>query len=253
MLLVTDHETEDSPRENIVRNAILATLPPELFEKLRSFLKLIELRRRAVIHEANRPVDAVYFIESGVISRVARTQKDGSVEVAMVGKYGLVGVSVLLGTMTAMHRTVVQIPGQALRISASDLQAVMTEHPAIKDHMLRYVQLLMSQKGHVSLCNAKHEIDQRLARWLLLAHDRVDGAELPVTHELLATMLGVRRPGVTEALAGLEAQGIVARARGVLRVIDADALKSRVCECYKLIEDRFAAQRVLPHFKHRLT
>jgi CRP-like cAMP-binding protein len=253
MLLVRDHETEDAPKESIVRNAVLATLPPELFDKLRPHLKVVELRRRAVINEANRPVDAVYFIESGVISRVARTQEDGSVEVAMVGKFGFVGVSVLLGTMTALHRTVVQIPGQALRISAGDLQAVMTECPAIKDHMLRYVQLLMNQKGQVSLCNAKHEIDKRLARWLLLAHERVDGAELPVTHELLATMLGVRRPGVTEALAGLEQAGIVARARGVLRVVNPEALKARVCECYRIIEDRFGAQRKLPHFEHRLT
>lgn len=253
MLLVTDHETEDALKENVVRNTILATLPPPLFDKLRPHFKVVELRRRAVINEANKPVDAVYFIESGVISRVARTQEDGSVEVAMVGKYGFVGVSVLLGTMTALHRTIVQIPGQALRISASDLQAVMAETPAIKDHLLRYVQLLMNQKGQVSLCNAKHEIDKRLARWLLLAHDRVDGSELPVTHELLATMLGVRRPGVTEALAELEQSGIVARARGVLRVLDPDALKSRVCECYRLIEDRFASQRGLPHFEHRLT
>ena len=253
MLLVTHHETEDAPKENIVRNAILATLPPELFDKLRPFLKVVELRRRSVINEANRPVDAVYFIESGVISRVARTQEDGSVEVAMVGRFGFIGVSVLLGTMTALHRTVVQIPGQALRISAGDLQAVTAEHPAIKDRMLRYVQLLMNQKGQVSLCNAKHEIEKRLARWLLLAHERVDGAELPVTHELLATMLGVRRPGVTEALAELEKQGIVTRARGVLRVVDPDALKSRVCECYRLIQERFAAQRSLPHFEHRLS
>jgi CRP-like cAMP-binding protein len=253
MLLVTDHETEDAPKESIVRNKILATLPPELFDKLRPHLKVVELRRRAVINEANRPVDAVYFIESGVISRVARTQEDGSVEVAMVGKFGFVGVCVLLGTMMALHRTVVQIPGQALRISAGNLQAVMAECPAIKDHMLRYVQLLMNQKGQVSLCNAKHEIDRRLARWLLLAHERVDGAELPVTHDLLATMLGVRRPGVTEALAGLEQAGIVARARGVLRVTDPEALKARVCECYRIIEDRFVAQRTLPHFEHRLT
>jgi len=253
MLLATDDKKSIPLKEWIVRNAILATLPPELFEKLRPFLRVTELRRRAVIHEANRPVGAVYFIESGVISRFARTQEDGSVEVAMVGKFGFVGVSVLLGTMTALHRTVVQIPGQALRISASDLRTVMAEYPAIRDHLLRYVQVLMSQKGQVSLCNAKHEIDRRLARWLLLAHERVDGAELPVTHDLLATMLGVRRPGVTEALAGLEELGIVARARGVLRVIDPDALKSRVCECYRIIEERFAVHRVLPHFEHRLT
>src|SRR5690606_38158360 len=110
------------------------------------------------------------------------------------------------------------------------LQNAMLECPAIKDHLLRYVQLLLSQKAQVSLCNAKHDIDKRLARWLLLAHERVEGGELPVTHDLLATMLGVRRPGVTEALAGLEQAGVVTRARGLLRVVDAEALKTRACE-----------------------
>jgi CRP-like cAMP-binding protein len=110
----------------------------------------------------------------------------------------------------------------------------------------------MNQKAQVSLCNAKHEIDKRLARWLLLAHERVNGAELPVTHELLATMLGVRRPGVTEALADLEELGIVARARGVLKVVDEDALKARACECHRIIEDRFATTRTAQHFEHQL-
>ena len=252
MSLMTDRAAEDALKQTFVRNEILATLPPALFEELRPYLKLVELRRRAIINDANRPVDAVYFIESGVISRVARTQEDGPVEVAMVGKFGFIGVSVLLGTMTALHRTIVQIPGQALRIQATDLQRVVTQHPAIRDHMLRYVQLLMNQKAQVSLCNAKHEIDKRLARWLLLAHERVNGAELPVTHELLATTLGVRRPGVTEALAELEEAGIIARARGVLKVIDEDALKARACECHRIIEDRFATTRALQHYQYQL-
>jgi len=252
MLLVSARETEDVVKETLVRNEILATLAPPLFDQLRPHLKLVELRRRAIINDANKPVDAVYFIESGVISRVARTQEDGAVEVAMVGKFGFIGVSVLLGTMSALHRTIVQIPGQALRIQATDLQRVMAEFPAIRDHMLRYVQLLMNQKAQVSLCNAKHEIDQRLARWLLLAHERVNGGDLPVTHELLASMLGVRRPGVTEALAELEEAGIVARARGLLKVIDEEALKARACECHRIIEDRFATTRALQHYQHQL-
>jgi len=252
MLRVTDHETEDVLKHNIVQNDILATLPPSLFEQLRPHLKLVELRRRAIINEANKPVDAVHFIESGIVSRVARTQEDGTVEVAMVGRFGFVGVSVLLGTMTALQRTVVQIPGQALRIQATDLMRVMAEFPALRDHMLRYVQLLMNQKAQVSLCNAKHDIDKRLARWLLLAHDRVNGAALPVTHELLATMLGVRRPGVTEALAELEEAGVVARARGVLKVVDHEGLQARACECHRIIADRFATMRTRQHFEHHL-
>jgi CRP-like cAMP-binding protein len=252
MLKINDRLTEASHKSGIVRNGILATLPPAAFDQLRPFLKVVDLKRNAVIHEANRPVDAVYFIESGVISRYARTQEDGSVEVAMVGRYGFVGVSVLLGTMTALHRTVVQIPGQALRISASDLQAVVQKDPTVRDHLLRYVHLLLTLKGQVSLCNAKHDIGQRLARWLLLAHERVDGDDLPVTHDLLATMLGVRRPGVSESLAGLEASGILAKSRGMLKVVNAEALKGQACECHRIISDRFASQGAMQHFEHRL-
>ena len=108
----------------------------------------------------------------------------------------------------------------------------------------------MSLKAQVSFCNAKHDIGQRLARWLLLAHERMDGGDLPVTHELLATTLGVRRPGVTEALAVFEQAGIVTRRRGVLKVVDPQALKASVCDCYKIIDDRFAIQRAMPHFEH---
>jgi CRP-like cAMP-binding protein len=248
MLKVRDRTAEAQP--GLVQNQFLATLPPADFEQLRPFLKMVELKRHAIIHEANKPVDAVYFIESGVISRVARTQADGAVEVAVVGRFGFVGLSVILGTMVALHRTVVQIPGSALRISATDLQAIMTKNPAIRDHLLRYVQLLMSQKAQVALCNAKHDIDKRLARWLLLAHERVAGNLLPVTHDLLASMLGVRRAGVTEALATLEAKGVIAKTRGALKIVSREALKTHACECYKIIDDRFSWQRAMPHYEY---
>lgn len=252
MLRLRDRTTEAPHGGGVVQNHFLATLPPADFEQLQPFLRVVELKRHTVIHETNKPVDAVYFVESGLISRVARTQADGAVEVAMVGRFGLVGISVVLGTMVALHRTVVQIPGLALRISAGDLQAVMAKTPAIRDHLLRYVQLLMSQKAQVALCNAKHEIDKRLARWLLLAHDRVAGNQLPVTHDLLAMMLGVRRAGVSEALAALEAKGIVAKSRGALKIVSREALKANACECYKIIDERFSWQRAMKHYEHRL-
>ena len=252
MLKVNDRTTEAPHEPGVVQNRFLATLSPADFDQLRPFLKVVELKRHAIIHEANKPVEAVYFVESGVISRVARTQADGAVEVAIVGRSGFVGLSVVLGTMIALHRTVVQIPGLALRISASDLQTIMADNPSIRDHLLRYVQLLMSQKAQVALCNAKHDIDQRLARWLLLAHERVSGNLLPVTHDLLASMLGVRRAGVTEALASLESRGVIAKTRGALKIVDRDALQASTCECYKIIDDRFSWQRAMTYYEHRL-
>jgi CRP-like cAMP-binding protein len=244
--------TEAPHDPGLVQNHFLATMPPADFEQLRPHLRVVELKRHAVIHETGKAVDAVYFVESGLVSRVARTQADGPVEVAMVGHFGLIGLAVVLGTMVALHRTVVQIPGLALRISATDLQAIMAKNPPIRDHLLRYVQLLMSQKAQVALCNAKHEIDKRLARWLLLAHDRVSGDQLPVTHDLLAMMLGVRRAGVSEALAVLEANGVIAKSRGALKIVSHEALKAHACECYKIIEERFSWQRAMTHYEHRL-
>lgn len=252
MLNFRDRTVEAPHKSGVVQNHFLATLPPAEFDQLRPFLKVVELRRHAVINETNKVVDAVYFVESGLVSRVARTQADGTVEVAMVGRSGLIGLAVVLGTMVALHRTVVQIPGLALRISATDLQAVMAQTPSIRDHLLRYVQLLMSQKAQVALCNAKHEIDKRLARWLLLAQDRVAGNQLPITHDLLAMMLGVRRAGVSEALAMLEDRGIVAKSRGALKIVSREALKAHACECYKIIDDRFSWQRAMKHYEHRL-
>jgi CRP-like cAMP-binding protein len=252
MLKFRDRTTEAPHKSLVVQNHFLATLSPEDFEQLRPYLRVVELKRHTVIYETNKPVDAVYFIESALISRVARTQADGAVEVAMVGRHGLVGLAVILGTMVALHRTIVQIPGLALRVSATDLQAVMAKNPAIREHLLRYVQLLMTQQAQVALCNAKHEIDKRLARWLLLAHDRVAGNQLPVTHDLLAMMLGVRRAGVSEALAALEAKGVVAKSRGALKIVSLDALKANACECYKIIDERFAWQRAMKHYEHHL-
>jgi CRP-like cAMP-binding protein len=252
MLRFRERTTEAPHKAAVVQNHFLATLPPADFEQLRPYLRVVELKRHAVIHEANKPVDAVYFVESGVVSRVARTQADGVVEVAMVGRFGFVGLAVVLGTMVALHRTVVQIPGLALRISAPDLQAIMAKNPAIRDHLLRYVQLLMSQKAQVALCNAKHEIDKRLSRWLLQANDRVAGNQLPVTHDVLAMMLGVRRAGVSEALAMLEAKGLVAKTRGALRIVNREGLKAHACECYRIIEDRFSWQRAMTHYEHRI-
>lgn len=227
-----------------VQNRFLAELPASDLALLSPLLRRVELKRHTVIFDANKPVDAVYFIESGLISRVARTQADGAVEAAMVGRSGLVGISAVLGTMTALHRTVVQIPGRALRIAADDLEDVMSSSPGIRTHLLHYVQVMAGQSAQIALCNAKHNLDQRLARWLLQAQDCA-GRELAVTHELLATALGVGRSGVSLALADLEAGGVLAKARGALKIVSREELKLRSCECYSIIENAVVPPRAL--------
>jgi CRP-like cAMP-binding protein len=242
----------DYPEPYVVQNMVLATLSEPDFELLRPHLSPVELKRNAILQDANKPVDAVHFIESGVISRVARTQLDGAVEVAMVGRFGFVGVSVVLGTTGALQRTVVQVPGLALRIDANNLHRIMQESPGVRDHLLRYVQVLLTLKAQVSLCNARHEIDKRVARWMLLARERLGNDQLPVTHDLLASMLGVRRPGVSEALASLESDNVIRRSRGALHVMDAEKLRQKSCECYKIIHDRFGMLRDMRQHQHAM-
>lgn len=241
------------PEPYVVRNLVLATLDEEDFELLRPCLQPVDLKRNAILHDTNRPADAVHFIESGVLSRVARTQQDGPVEVAMVGRFGFVGVAVVLGMPAPLQRTVVQVPGLALRIEAKDLQRIMRDAPRVRDHLLRYVQLLIMQKAQVSLCNARHEIDKRVARWMLLARDRLQNDRLPVTHDLLASMLGVRRPGVSEALANFEAEDIIRRSRGSLHILDAEKLRQNSCECYSIIQGKFGMLRDLKQHVHALS
>lgn len=235
-----------------VRNVVLATLPEVDFALLRPHLMVTPLRRNEILHDAFRCPDAVYFIESGIVSRVVRTAKDGAVEVAGVGRSGFIGVSVVLGTMQALQRTVVTVPGTALRIDAERLRLIMTARPAIKEHLLKYVQLLMALKAQIALCNAKHEISERVARWLVLAQDLTGNDVVPVTHGLIAGALGVRRPGVSLALAEFEAAGLVAGTRGSLKIRDLGGLRQRACDCHGVVKDRFRLFCDMPHHAHAL-
>lgn len=241
---------ERRDEEGAVRNKLLRTLNPRDFDQLRAVLEIVELKRNAVIGDVNKPVEAVYFIETGLISTLARTHSDGPIECALVGRRGFVGLSVVLGETVATHRSVVQIGGTAFRASARDFVAVLVDAPSIREHLLRYAQPLLMQMAQVCLCNAKHGIESRLARWLLVALDNVDASELPVTHESLALTLGVRRAGITEAVGRLEAAGIVRQRRGAIEVLNVSLLRDESCECYDIIRGRQARYGPAEH-SHR--
>jgi CRP-like cAMP-binding protein len=233
-----------------VQNSILATLPDDDFAALRPHLRPVQLKRNEILHDAQRRPDAAYFIESGVVSRVARTTKDGPVEVAVVGRFGFVGVSIVLGIMRTTQRTIVQVPGSAYRIDAEVLHQILQERPAIRDHMLKYVHLLIALEAQIALCNARHDIDERVARWLLLAHDRIGGDRVPVTHGVIASALGVRRPGVSKTVADLEGRRIVEGSRGSLRILDIEGLRRNACECHKIVQNRFRIFLDMPRHQH---
>jgi CRP-like cAMP-binding protein len=222
-----------------VKNRILAQLPPDDLLALQPMLRPIDFRGRTVLQEANRRVEYVHFIEDGLVSQVAGTRSD-FVETAMVGVFGYVGVPLVLGNPIASQRSIASMPGSALRISAADLTTVLASRPHIREHLLRYVQALIAQNTQSVLCAARHEINQRLARWLLLANDRIQSDVLYITHELLAASLGVRRASITNALLQFEAEGLVQKTRGAVRVIDRPGLESRACDCYSVVRDAYA-------------
>jgi CRP-like cAMP-binding protein len=236
----------------VVRNRILACMAPPLFERLRPKLQPIILKRRAILQEHNRPIEHVYFIERGVASLFARTRRDGPVEVAIVGRLGFVGVAAVLGTMRSPNRCLMEVSGEALRINADDIRCVMEETPPVRQHLLNYVHALLIQNTQTALCNIRHHLEERLCRWLLLASDRLDEKVVPVTHDQLAMILGVRRAGVTTTLAELEGRGAVAKTRGAVEIVARDILETKTCECYRIISSEYGRITNAGTYRHML-
>jgi CRP-like cAMP-binding protein len=218
-----------------IQNRILAHVPIDAFDVLRPHLQRVQLKRHDVLQRPNRRTRQVHFIESGVATLLAHTNRDGWIEVGMVGRFGLVGVSAVLGTKRSPHLCLVEVEGQALQADSDSLGLVMDKYPSVRRQLMSYVQALLVQNSQTVLCNACHEIGARLARWLLLARDRLDDNVIPLTHDVFAAMLGVRRASITNALAELEQSGAVQRGRGAVEIVDRTALERRTCECYRII------------------
>ena len=219
----------------IVRNRLLAGMAPEIFDCLRPHLRPISLKQRTVLQEHNRPIEHVFFLERGVASLFARTQSDGPVAISIVGPRGFVGVAAVLGKTHSPNRCVMDVPGQALRIASCDLNRIMDEAPAVRQHLLIYIHALLIQNSQVALCNVRHELLERLCRWLLLAADRFEERVIPLTHDQLAVTMGVRRAGITAALSTLETMGAIVKTRGAIEIVDRATLEHETCECYRII------------------
>jgi hypothetical protein len=159
----------------------------------------------------------------------------------MVGRRGMVGVSVPLGVGAAAHQSIAATSGSAFSIRADDLRRLMEERPLIREHLFRHVQVLLIHSAQIALCGIYHQLEKRLTSWLCFACDAIEGNVVPVTHDHLSTMLGLRRAGVTETLLRFEEEGIITKARGVLRVRDRPLLNTRACSCYATIVHAYRA------------
>ncbi len=222
------------------RNLVLRTIPATEFERLRPQLEIVELACKTVLLKQDAEIKSVYFPETMMISALASLE-DGSVaEVGLVGYEGMSGLPLLLGAPTSPWEKIVQVEGTGLRLSAGDFRAALGEMPGLMSVLLRYVDAFQTQISQTAACNNRHHIEQRLARWILMTHDRVEGDSFVITQEFMSSMLGVRRPGVTLALGALQRAGLVQHERGTMRILDRAGLEAASCECYDIVRRRFA-------------
>lgn len=238
-----------APDRARVRNRLLATLPEDEFARLRSQLEHVALERGHVLVEPQEPIEHIYFPQSGITSVVALAPSGEKLEVGLFGWEGMSGTSTLLGLDTSPHQTFMQVAGAALRIPVARFRELLRQNPVLHEHVLRYVHVFTTQVAHTALASGSYSIGTRLARWLLMCHDRVDGDELPLTHDFIALMLGVRRPGVTEHLHILEGVKAIRAHRGLITVLDRAMLEEAAGESYGVPEAEY--ERVIGPFRAR--
>jgi CRP-like cAMP-binding protein len=217
------------------RNRLLAALPSGVLAELWPQLQSVELPFRHVLQAPGKPIEAVYFPETGWASMLAYMEDGDAAEVGLIGREGFIGLPVLLGADHDDIEAMVQGPGTALRMDARAFRQELQRLPALHDLLLRYALVHHGQVARTAACNGRHHTDQRLARWLLMGHDRAEGDEYPMTHEFLSMMLGVRRAGVTVSAGALQKAGHIQYRRGRITITDRPGLESVACECYGMV------------------
>jgi len=218
------------------QNHLLDALPPEDLDRLLPDLKIVTLTLGEVLYESGSLLRHVYFPTTSIVSLLYTLADGDSAEIAVVGKDGIIGISLFMGGQTTPSRAVVQSAGHAYQLSAKLLQAEFTRAAAMQHLLLRYTQALLTQMAQTAVCNRHHSLDQQLCRWLLLSLDRLPSNELVMTQQLIANMLGVRREGVTEAARKLQSAGLIQYVRGTITVTDRSGLEARTCECYAVVK-----------------
>ena len=221
---------------NQVYNEILLALPRAESEAVFPKLEFVRLKLHQVLHEAGETLRSLYFCNSGMFS-ILNVMPDGkSVEVGLIGKEGVSGTPLVAGFRTSHTRAVVQAEASAFRMDADALRAALPECPTLERQLNRYAQLLAVQVTQIAACNRLHEVNERLARWLLMTQDRVGSRHLPLTQGFLAQMLGTRRSSVTVAAGTLQKAGLIAYSRGNVTIHDRRKLEQASCDCYDLLQ-----------------
>jgi CRP-like cAMP-binding protein len=226
------------------QNQILGALPAEDYQRLLPELELVELPLGWVMSESGDHVDFLYFPISGIVSLIYTLEDGSSSEIALVGNEGLVGISIFMGGESMPSSTEVQSAGAAYKLSRKIMKHEFSLGGKLQRLALLYTQALICQTSQTSVCNRHHALDQQLCRWLLMSVDRLHENEMAVTQEMIAKLLGVRRESVTLTTRKLEEDGLIARKRGHIELVDRPALEKRVCECYEVVKQEY--QRLMP-------
>ena len=227
------------PTPSPIKNELLTALPSEVLSRLLPHLRPVSLLTRDTLIWPDSPIGAVWFMESGWASLVMKLDNGAQAEVGLIGREGMVGLPLVVGIDTAFAQVLVQAKGAALQMDAGAFRQAMEAEPALRERMFRYQEAMTAQIMQTAVCNAHHELDQRLARWLLMAHDRAEGGVLEMTQEFLAVTLTVRRAGVSTAAGLLQSAGMIRYLRGRITVLNRAALEARACDCYRAVKQRF--------------
>ncbi|MBC7455654.1 MAG: Crp/Fnr family transcriptional regulator [Massilia sp.] len=229
-----------SSKQDPNQNHLLAALLDAQSSSLSPHLELVPMKLGDVLYEPGDTLSYVYFPTSSIISLHYLLENGGSSEMAGVGNEGVLGVALFMGGESTPSRAVVQTGGFGYRLAASVIMAEFDRAGPVMRLLLRYIQALLTQMAQTAVCNRHHTVEQQLCRWLLLTLDRVGEHELTMTQELIASMLGVRREGVTEAAGRLQGYGFISYRRGHITVLDRKGLERDVCECYAVVKKEFA-------------
>ncbi len=221
-----------------IQNEILLSLPPKEGELIFPRLTFVDLRAYDLLHEPGEPIKFGYFLNMGMASILSVLSDGKSVEVGLTGREGFVGLPLIVGFSTGPTRAVVQIEGTGFRVASREMAQLIRQCPILANRLQRYVQILAMQGTQVAACNRLHEVDERLARWLLMCQDRIDSHLVPLTQEFLAHMLGTRRASVTVAAGMLQKAGLITYQRGHVKIVDRTQLEDAACECYGIMQQQ---------------
>ena len=238
-----------TPPHSPNQNHLLAALPTAEFEPLVAHLELVPLLLGQMLYEPDMQLQHAYFPTTSIVSLHYVMESGASAETAGVGNEGMVGISLFMGGDTTPSSAVVQTAGHAYRLERRRLKQAFDQAGLFQKVLLRYTQALMTQMAQTAVCNRHHSLEQQLCRWLLLTVDRLSGDELIMTQELVASMLGVRREGITEAAGNLQRAGLISYRRGHIAVLDRKGLEKNSCECYAVVKKEI--DRLLSDVQYR--